>query len=99
MGHTLITSIQILTNGIRLFNDRCVRATQANAERCREYAERSLGLATALNPYIGYGQAAELVKEAVRRDVSIRRVMDEKGLLKNSRIARLIKDPFALTQR
>jgi len=98
MGHTLVTSIQILTNGIRLFNDRCVRGVKADVARCREFAEHSVGLATALNPHIGYGKAAELVKEAVRRDLSLRQVMQEHGLLKEPKIARLINDPFALTQ-
>ncbi len=98
MGHTLITSIQILANGIRLFNDRCVRGTKADVERCRQYAERSVGLATALNPFIGYGKSAEIVKEAVKRDVSIRQVMKERGLLKDPKIAHLLDDPFALTK-
>ncbi len=98
MGHTLITSVQVLTNGIRLFNDRCVRGVKANVTRCREYAERSVGLATALNPHIGYGKAAELVKEAIQRDVSIRQVMEERGLLKEPKIAHLLDDPFALTK-
>ncbi len=97
MGHTLITSIQILANGTRLFNDRCVRGVRADVKRCREYAERSVGLATALNPVIGYQKAAELVKEAVKRDVSIRQVMREWGLLESPKIAHLLDDPFALT--
>ncbi len=98
IGHTLITSIQIMANGTRLFNDRCVRAVKADVKRCREYAERSVGLATALNPYIGYQKAAELVKEAVKRDLSIRQVMEEWGLLKDPKIAHLLDDPFALTK-
>ncbi|MBI3333671.1 MAG: aspartate ammonia-lyase [Candidatus Omnitrophica bacterium] len=98
MGHTLITSIQIMANGTRLFNERCLRGTRANVARCREFADRSLGLATALNPAIGYANAAEVVKEALRRDVSIRRVIEERGLLKDPKIARLLDDPFALTE-
>ncbi len=98
MGHTLITSIQVLTNGIRLFTDRGVRGVKANRARCRDYAERSLGLATALNPTIGYAKAAEIVKEAIRRDVSIRQVMEERGVLRDPKIARLLNDPFALTK-
>ncbi|MBI3318909.1 MAG: aspartate ammonia-lyase [Candidatus Omnitrophica bacterium] len=98
MGHTLITSIQVLANGIRLFNDRCLWGVEADAKRCRDYAERSLGLATALNPTIGYAKSAELVKEAVKRDVSIRKVMEEHGILKDPKIRRLMDDPFALTK-
>jgi aspartate ammonia-lyase len=71
---------------------------KADVARCRQYAERSVGLATALNPHIGYDKAAELVKEAVRRNVSIRQVMQEHSLLKDPKIARLINDPFALTK-
>ncbi len=97
MGHTLITSVHVLANGIRLFSERCVKGVEADVEKCRHYAERSVGLATALNPYIGYSKAAEIVKEAVKRDVSIRHVMKEHGLLKNPQIAHLLDDPFALT--
>jgi len=97
MGHTLISSVQVLTNGIRLFNERCVKGVEADVERCREFGEKSVGLATALNPYIGYSKAAEIVKEAVKKDVSIRQVMKEHGLLENPQIAHLLDDPFALT--
>ncbi|MBI3616025.1 MAG: aspartate ammonia-lyase [Candidatus Omnitrophica bacterium] len=98
MGHTLVTSVQILSNGIRLFTDRCVRGIRADVKRCRQYAERSVGLATALNPTIGYQKAAELVKQAVKTDASLRQVMEEWGLLKNPKIAHLLDDPFALTK-
>jgi len=97
MGHTLISSVQVLTNGIRLFNERCVSGVEADVERCREFSEKSVGLATALNPYIGYSKAAEVVKEAVKKDISIRQVMKEHGLLENPQIAHLLDDPFALT--
>src|SRR4029079_13872046 len=65
MGHNLLSSIEILENGIRAFTDGCVKGIQADRERCRRYAEMSMSLVTALNPIIGYAKAAEIVKEAL----------------------------------
>ena len=59
-------AITILANMLREFDERCVRGITANVERCNFYAQSTVSLATALNPYIGYAKAAELVKESSR---------------------------------
>ena len=97
VAHNLIHSITILTNALAAFTTKCVRGITADAERCRDYANHSVGLATALNPYLGYGQAATLVKEAVATGKSIRAIMEDRGLTKDARIAHLLDNPFALT--
>ena len=97
VAHNLIYSITILTNGLNAFTTKCVAGITADAKRCREYANHSVGLATALNPFLGYGQAAAIVKEAVATGQSIRAVMEQRGLTRDPRIARLLDDPFALT--
>ena len=68
-----------------------------NEERCRHYAENSLGLATALNAYIGYAQAAEVAKEAAKTGKSIPQVLREKKILAEDEIRRVM-DPVKMTE-
>ncbi|MBC7314949.1 MAG: aspartate ammonia-lyase [Chloroflexi bacterium] len=81
MAYNLLQSLGVMTNGIRAFTERCVRGIEANRERCRELAERSIGLATALNPYIGYAAAAKVAQEALRRGISLRQAALDLGYL------------------
>ncbi|MFH1085788.1 MAG: aspartate ammonia-lyase [Chloroflexota bacterium] len=97
LAYNLLQALEVLTNGVTAFTERCVRGIQANVERCRDLAERSLGLATALNPYIGYAAAAEVAKEALRRGVSLRQVVLEKGYLTEEQLNRVL-DPFRMTE-
>ena len=97
IGYNLLQSFEILTNAIHVFTERCVRGIRANVERCRRLAEGSIGLATALNPYIGYSTAAEVAQEALSRGVSLRRVVLERGLLTEEQLAAIL-DPMAMTE-
>lgn len=64
----------ILANSMRVVAEFCIRGITANTAQCREYFEASMGLATVLNPIIGYSAAAEIVKRAVKQGTPI---MDE----------------------
>jgi aspartate ammonia-lyase len=97
IAYNLLQSLEILANGVRAFTDRCVRGIQANAERCRELAERSMGLATALNPFIGYSAAAQVAQEALARGVSLRQVVLERGYLSEEELDSIL-DPTAMTE-
>ena len=97
IGYNLLQSFEILSNAIHVFTERCVRGIQANVERCRQLAEGSMGLATALNPYIGYSAAAEVAQEALSRGVSLRRVVLERGLLTEEQLAAIL-DPMGMTE-
>jgi aspartate ammonia-lyase len=97
LAYNLLQSITILTNGVRVFTERCVRGICANVGRCRDLAERSMGLATALNPYIGYLAAAQVAKEAFARGVSLRQVALERGHLTAEQLDAIL-DPFAMTE-
>ena len=88
--HNLLQSIEILKNGIRVFADRCVAGITANQKRCLELAELSVALATALNPYIGYGAAAEIAKELVRTGRPIREVVLERGIMPKEKLDRVL---------
>ena len=97
MAYNLTQSLEVLTNGVRVFAERCVQGITANAERCRDYAERSMGLATALNAYIGYAAAAKVAQEALERGVSLRQVALEKGYLSAEQLDEVL-DAVAMTE-
>ncbi len=81
MAYELVFAMRIMTNALKVFRELCVEGIEANAETCRHFAERSLGLATVLNPVIGYAEAAEVAKEAFRSQRSVIEVIRERGEL------------------
>lgn len=90
-------ALQILTNTIDTFVDNCVVGITANEDRCRHYAEISPSLATALNAYVGYKTAADVVKTALKEGKSIPDVVREQGLLDEATLAKVL-DPALLTE-
>ncbi|MFN7404128.1 MAG: aspartate ammonia-lyase, partial [Armatimonadota bacterium] len=90
-------ALQILTNTIDTFVDNCVVGITANEDRCRHYAEISPSLATALNAYVGYKVAADVVKTALKEGKSIPDVVREQGLLDEATLAKVL-DPALLTE-
>jgi len=97
MAYNLHHSIEILKNALRAFIDRCVVGIVADADRCRRYAESSMALATALNTYVGYARAAEVVKRALREQKTIIDVVRDEKLLTEAQIAQIL-DPIKLTE-
>jgi fumarate hydratase class II len=80
MARNLLDSIRLLASASRLLAEKCVDGIEANREQCEHYAELTLSAATALNPYIGYDLASEIVKEASASKRSLREVAREKGV-------------------
>jgi fumarate hydratase class II len=77
----LLQSITLLSSGSRLFAVRCIDGLSPNEERCRELLEKSPISATALNPILGYETVAQLIKEALKKKTSVKRLAVEKGLI------------------
>jgi fumarate hydratase class II len=80
MARSILDSIGLLASAARLFAEKCVDGIEANREACERYAELTLSAATALNPYIGYDKAAEIVKEAASSGRPLREVAREAGI-------------------
>jgi aspartate ammonia-lyase len=97
MQHKVISSIHVMGALIRQLTDLCVAGITAKPERCKRYAESSMGLATALNVYIGYKNAAAVAKEALHSEKTIIQVVREKGLLTEEQITKIM-DPKAMTE-
>jgi fumarate hydratase, class II len=97
IARNLLESLRLLANVSRLFADRCIAGLEADVERCRNYALSSPAIATALNPYIGYEQAAKVVKQAVAEGRDLRTVVLELGLLSEEDVDRAL-DVEAMTR-
>ena len=97
IAHALLQSLDILAHGIAAFTSRCVTGIQADAERCRRYAEETVALVTALTPRIGYERAAALAGEAWKSGRSLRDVAAAQGLLTPAELSDLL-DPRRLTE-
>jgi fumarate hydratase class II len=80
MARNLLDSIKLLASASRLLAEKCVDGIEANREQLTRYAEGTLSAATALNPYIGYDKASEIVKEATASGRSLREVAREAGV-------------------
>jgi fumarate hydratase class II/aspartate ammonia-lyase len=93
----LLHGIQILGNGVRAFDLRLARGLQADPSRAQAYAERTVSLATALAPRIGYAAAAEIVKESVRSGRPIAEVAVERTGIPAAQARRLL-DPARQTR-
>ncbi|NOZ20909.1 MAG: aspartate ammonia-lyase [Planctomycetes bacterium] len=87
----LLQSIEVLTNCLRAFIDRCATGITANADLCRQHAMKSVGLATLLRPVIGYHASAEVAQEAVETGKSIGELAIEKGLLTKEQVDELLR--------
>jgi fumarate hydratase, class II len=80
MARNLLDSIKLLAAASRLLDEKCVAGIEANREQCEHYAELTLAAATALNPYIGYDKATEIVKTALETGQSLRVVARQEGV-------------------
>ncbi|MGZ4399584.1 MAG: class II fumarate hydratase, partial [Gaiellaceae bacterium] len=80
IARNLLQSIELLSSSARLFAEKCVDGIEADREQCERYAELTLSAAAALNPYIGYDKASEIVKAAVSSGRSLREVAREQGV-------------------
>ena len=90
MTFDVLFSMDILTNAIRQTRIRCIDGIEANEDRCRHYAEATLGLATVLNPITGYCKASEVVKQALKEGKTLIEVIREKGILSEEEISRIM---------
>jgi fumarate hydratase class II/aspartate ammonia-lyase len=93
----LCHALSVLAAAVRTFDRRCARGLEADAGRCRTFAGRTVSLATALAPRIGYVRAAELVKASLASGRGIGEVAVEAGALAAGE-ARRVLDPLRLTR-
>jgi fumarate hydratase, class II len=93
--YNLLQSIHLLANAVNNFSKRCIQGLKADRKRCEEMVEKSLALATALTPKIGYEKAARIAKKAYVQDKTIRQVVEEEGLFPKEEL-NLLLDPRSM---
>jgi len=86
IARNVLESVRLLANISRLLADRCVDGITADVERCRAYAESSPSVVTPLNAYLGYEEAARVVKASLAEQKTIREVVDERGYVRDGRL-------------
>lgn len=90
MAFSLFNGINRLGRGLRALQDKCISGITANAERCRQLVEQSIGLVTALLPFIGYEQAAAIAKEALATDRNVLEIALERNLLDKEQAEKIL---------
>jgi aspartate ammonia-lyase len=91
LAYNLNQEITIFTNMLKAFEEKCVSGIKADEVRCRQYADQSTQVATALNPVIGYEKAAEVVKAALKEGKTVRQIVLEKKLLTEEKYNQAVK--------
>ena len=97
IAHNVLESIRLLSNVMRVFQDKCIAGITANREHAAELVEQSMALVTSLAPIIGYDRAAEIAKESVKTGKTVRTLCREKKILPEVDLAEAL-DPEAMTK-
>lgn len=95
--HHLFESIDTLKEAAATLTKHCITGITANKEQCEEYIEKSVGISTALCPYIGYAKSAEIAKKSLKTGISVKELVLEEGLLKEEELKEILK-PEKMTQ-
>lgn len=90
IAQSIFESIEMLINGIQTFKYRCIDGITANVEKCLSYVQNSIGLVTALNPYLGYEASSALAKEALETNRGIYELVLEKNLLSKEKLDEIL---------
>ena len=97
LAYNLLQSIELLANAANNFAVRCVEGIGVNVERCRELAEQSLSMATALVPRLGYEEAARVARRSLEEGRTVREVTQDAGLIPAGDLQELL-DPQRMTK-
>ena len=97
--YNVLFSIQILTNYIPVFTEKCIKGITVNENQCNQYLEKNPSLATLLSPYIGYLEAAKIAKQAQVENRSIKEIAIEKKLLKPEEIEKIFSRKNLLNEQ
>lgn len=90
MAHNILESIELLTNGIKVFNEKLLIGLEPNVEKMESNTQKNPILVTALVPKLGYDTAAQIAKESMLTNKTIREILLERDLLSKSEIDDLL---------
>ena len=86
IAESIIESITWLTNAMETLRVKCIEGITVNAEHCHQMVINSIGIVTALNPYIGYKNSTKVAKEALQTGRSVYDIVLEKGLMTKEKL-------------
>jgi aspartate ammonia-lyase len=86
VAFNLFNSLDMLRRGCMTLADKCIRGITANQDVCRSMVEKSIGVVTALNPYIGYEKSTEIAHEAMLTHKTVYDIVLEKGYLTKTQL-------------
>lgn len=89
-------SAELLMNGMNTLRIHCIEGITANAEHCEQYVHNSIGVVTALNPYIGYKRSTAIAKKALKSGRSVWDIVLEDGILTEEELAEILKPEHLL---
>lgn len=88
--HCLFESLDTLCNGIDIFTKDCINEITVNPLKCQNNIENSIGIITALCPYIGYTKASKLAKKALRENKNIREIVLQENILSENELDKIL---------
>ncbi|MDR1484369.1 MAG: class II fumarate hydratase [Planctomycetaceae bacterium] len=97
LADTTLESIRLLAAATNIFSEKALKGMEANESICNDAIERSLAMATGLNPYIGYEKAAAVAKEAFKTGKTVRDICNEKNILKPDDLKKAL-DPLTMAK-
>lgn len=97
IASNLLDSIEMMTNAVRVFIERCISGIEADVERCHRYVFESVGLVTALTPYIGYDNATRVASVCRETNKSVKQVVLEMGLMGKEELEKAL-NPYEMTK-
>jgi len=95
IGSNILESINILSNGIKMFRLKLIDDLKANEQKCMGYIEESLAMCTTLAPIIGYDKAAQIAKKAYQTDKTVREICLEQNVLSKEEL-KIFLDPYSM---
>lgn len=99
IAYNMLFSIQILTNYLPVFTEKCVRGITVNEKRCEQYLEKNPSLATLLAPKIGYIEAAKIAKQSEKENRTVKEVALEKGVATKEELEKVFNRKNLLNEK
>jgi aspartate ammonia-lyase len=90
IAFNVLQSIQMLTKAVSTLTQRCIKGIEANEEQCRSYVDCSIGIVTALNPYIGYENSSRIATKALQTGRGVMELVLEEGLLSREELEKIL---------
>ncbi len=95
--YNLFESIETLENATKTLIDNCILGITANEDRCRELLDSSVGIVTALCPYIGYKKSSDFAKKSLKTGISVKELVLNEGILTSEELETIL-DPISMTE-